>query len=238
MGMNGEPLLGATAPAVAPTGPTDVQIWAQVAGRLGIGRHFPWRDDREALDWRLEPSGLDTAALLCLPEGFVYAEQRPRAYLDDGFWTPSGKIELLSDRLAAAGHDPLPTGALRQSPADSDEYPLVLTSGSRVLAYVHSRFRTIAQLRRLDPRPTLECGPVTAAHQGVADGQMVALATRLGSIQVTVRVTDRLPDGVVHMPHGWAEPNVNLLSGSEVVDLDPVTGFPCFRSMPARLSPV
>jgi hypothetical protein len=39
------------------------------------------------------------------------------------------------------------------------------------------------------------------------------------------------------MPHGWETANVNLLSGTELEDLDPISGFPCFRSTPVRLEP-
>jgi hypothetical protein len=50
------------------------------------------------------------------------------------------------------------------------------------------------------------------------------------------RVTETVPSGVVCAPHGWAEADVNLLIPDG--GLDPITGFPPFRSSLCQVEPL
>ena len=48
-------------------------------------------------------------------------------------------------------------------------------------------------------------------------------------------ITDVMPPGVVHAFHGWAEANVNELIPDE--GLDPISGFPPFKSSLCEVTP-
>ena len=54
---------------------------------------------------------------------------------------------------------------------------------------------------------------------------------------MAVRFEDDFDPRVLRMPHGWETANVNLPSGTELGDLDPISGFSCFRSMLVRFEP-
>ena len=73
--------------------------------------------------------------------------------------------------------------------APDPEYPFVLMTGARSLLFVHSRFRNIPRFADGDRRrPRLEMHPDDAAALGVADGDAVRVTSRIGSVEVPVRV--------------------------------------------------
>jgi anaerobic selenocysteine-containing dehydrogenase len=232
--VGGEPRLGLSPAAVErPEARDDWEFWAGLARRLGHGESFPWASAREALDWRLAPLGVDTATLAARgPEGLLYAERTTRSYERGGFKTPSGKVELASSILASRGYDPVPG---RDPQEDGPAFPLVLTSGARTIGYTHSRYRQVPALRRLQPKPLLDVHPETARAAGLAEGDLGLLTSAHDSLRVEVRFAADLAPRVLRMQHGWEEANVNRLSSAHLDDLDPISGFPCFRSLPVRL---
>ena len=91
------------------------------------------------------------------PEGIKlnYQPRPEKHYEKTGFQTASGKVEIASSVLAEHGIDPLPVyKEPPESPLSRPDlaatYPLVLTSGARVMAYTHSQFRNIPRLRKID----------------------------------------------------------------------------------------
>ena len=53
----------------------------------------------------------------------------------------------------------------------------------------------------------------------------------------TVRGDERIPLGVVSIPHGWSAPNVSELTSAED-DVDPLTGMVRQSAIPADIRPV
>ncbi|MEV7630044.1 formate dehydrogenase subunit alpha [Actinoplanes sp. NPDC089786] len=77
-------------------------------------------------------------------------------------------------------------------------FPLVLTTG-RIL----SQYNVGAQTRRTGnvawhPEDVLEVHPHDAEDRGIIDGDLVTLASRVGETTLHVRVSDRMPVGVVY----------------------------------------
>jgi len=138
----------------------------------------------------------------------------PVAYPDHRFDTPSGKIELYSERAAAIGlpalpvHDELPGSA----------FPLTLRQG-RTLTQFHAFYdhgRALPTLAKADPEPELWVAPSDAAARGVSDGAMIRIRNERGDMKARARVTPRIPAGVVWMRDGWDGLN-HLTSGTAVV---------------------
>jgi formate dehydrogenase major subunit len=78
------------------------------------------------------------------------------------------------------------------------KYPLILTTG-RIL----SQYNVGAQTRRTGnvvwhPEDVLELHPHDAEVRGIRDGDMVALASRVGETSLRARIDDRMPVGVVY----------------------------------------
>jgi anaerobic selenocysteine-containing dehydrogenase len=223
-------------PAVSPPGECrpEFDIYAALAQRLGFGDLFWDGSFEKCVDHILEPMKITFNDLKQHPEGIkLNFQPRPeKHYEKTGFATASGKVEIASSVLAEHGIDPLP---VYQEPPESPlsrpdlaaAYPLVLTSGARVMAYTHSQFRNIPRLRKLMPEPLVDINPADAAPRKIKTGNMVTITSPRGSIRMKANVTDSILAGVVSIPHHWpAEANANLLVDDKT--LDPISGFlPC-----------
>jgi len=144
---------------------------------------------------------------------------------DGVFPTPSGKVELASEAMAAAGLDHLPD---YQPPAEfaegiADEQ-LVLLSGA-AHHYVSSSLANIPVLMRKEGEPFLEISPTDAAARGISHGEPVVVANGRGSVRLRAVVTEDVPPGVVVSPKGpWPRNaadgrNVNWLTSDALADL-------------------
>ena len=223
-------------PAIKPVGEsrTEWDIYAALAKRLGFGDLFWDGDFYQCTDYILAPLAITSADLKQHPGGVKLAP-RPRPeknYEQTGFATPSGKVEIACATLAEHGLDALP---VYHEPPESplsrpdllEKYPLVMTSGARVMAYTHSQFRNIPRLRKLMPDPLVDINPADAAPRGIKSGDTVTISSPRGSIKVKANVTDAILSGVVSLPHHWpGEANINTLVDDRT--LDPISGFlPC-----------
>ena len=223
-------------PAISPPGEcrTEWDIYAALARRLGFGDLFWDGSFEKCVDYILEPMQITFNDLKRHPEG-IKLETQPRPekdYEKTGFQTPSGKVEIASAALAEHGLDPLPVyKEPPESPLSRPDllptYPLVMTSGARVMAYTHSQFRNLPRLRRIMPDPLVDINPADAAPRKIKTGDMVTISSPRGSIRMKANVTKSILEGVISMPHHWPnEANVNLLVNDQT--LDPISGFlPC-----------
>jgi anaerobic selenocysteine-containing dehydrogenase len=74
----------------------------------------------------------------------------------------------------------------------------------------------------------VQISPKDADARGIQHGNLVQVTSERGCIQVKTDVTDRLPGGVVHLYHGWRDADANALTDGQ--DLDPISGYPPFKS--------
>ncbi|MFA6165460.1 MAG: DMSO/selenate family reductase complex A subunit [Gemmatimonadaceae bacterium] len=217
---------------VEPLGQTksDYRICAQLAERLGIGEAYTeGRDEREWVEWCLDryratrfpdlPS-LDDFERLNLG---VYAKPvtkpavafeafraDPEAHPLD---TPSGKIEIFSQRLHALNRpDEIPAVPKYvqewESPfgPEAAQYPLQVM-GHHTLHRVHSTHDNNDWLAEAFPQ-RLFMNPVDAAARGIADGDRVKVYNERGATIVPCRLTNRILPGVVDLPQGaWWSPD-------------------------------
>jgi len=217
----------------------DWKFWCELGRRMGYGDLFPWQTDDEVVEYWLKPSGLTIKQLTEEnPAGVFYAVKKYDMAQKGEFRTPSKKIEIYSQTLAEHGYDPLPNHIEpSQSPISQPElagkYPLILTTGARILEYTHTQFRNVLALHQAAPEPIAEVHPDTAKKYGVTDGDTIAIETRKGQIRIKARTTADLLPRVVSIPHGWAEANANLLT--ELEPRDPVTGYAELKALLCRI---
>ena len=222
-------------PVVAPVGEArgDMEWMWDLAKRLGMGAEF-WNGDPIAtLDWQLEPLGIKATDLMKEAKGKVITPPQPKPSADKpGFKTPSGKFELKSSILEKAGFDGLPTyreppeGPVA-APQMAEKYPLIFNTGSREPMYTHSRHRNNPRLRELKPDPQVDVNPADAQARGIKQGEDAIVETPAGKITVKANITNLAQPGVVHMFHGWPQADVNTILART---LDPISGFPAFKS--------
>ena len=200
------------AQAVLPQGEarTDYDILCDLAERLGFGAQFS--EGRSAAQWVqhfLDQSEVpDHDAFR--QTGFYGAPDQERTGLADftrdpaahPLSTPSGRVELASDRYAAeTGFPAIPTWQPR--PQD-ERYPLQLIT-PKSPHRTHSQGSNIEEIRRKASH-ALDMHPADAVARGIGDGDVVRLFNAEGAAQVPVRLCDDLAPGVVCLPEGvWVE---------------------------------
>jgi anaerobic selenocysteine-containing dehydrogenase len=208
---------------------SDLRICNALAARMGFGEGF-WEDEQDALDYLLRPSGLTFEEFRSV--SWLRPTKDAEASRAGEFATPSGKIELSSERLEDWGFDPLPVyreppETPLSAPGMATRYPLVLT-GRKSPYYYHSGGRQIPALRQRHPDAVVVLHPETAAAAGVREGDRVIVETPHGTMRQQASLsTDIDPRVVLADPlwwypergpedlHGWAESNVNVLTRSD-----------------------
>ena len=203
------------------------QILINLAKKMGLKGY--WNTIEQGLDDRLEPIGIDFRALREM--GKFSTPVIYKSYVrGNGFSTPSGsgKVDLYSEFLGKMGISPLPA---YQEPPESPvstpdlykEYPLILITGGKNIAYCNSSHRNIPSLRKLAPDPQLDIHPETAAAYQVKDGEWVRLMNPRGKIEIRIRLDEHIHPRVVHASHGywygsadgWERLNVNQLTNNQ-----------------------
>ena len=139
---------------------------------------------------------------------------------------------------------------LREAPAeDDDAFPLRLI-GMRELRSHNSWMHNAPLLMRGGRKHAARVNPSDAAEHGLVDGELVRIASKSGSIELPVKVTDEMSPGTIAVPHGWGHrggwrlanngggANVNLLASGEPDDLEPLAGMAFLNGIPVRVEPV
>jgi formate dehydrogenase alpha subunit len=116
------------------------------------------------------------------------------------------------------------------------EYPLLLTTG-RVLFHYHTgtMTRRSPTLTEQGNEAFVEIHPRDAAQTGVGAGDRVRVRSRRGQIELTVRVTETVPAGVVFIPFHFAEAPANALTHAA---LDPTAKIPEYKVCAVRVTRV
>ncbi len=222
----------------------DSKILNELGKRLGYGPYF-WNDMGECLDEILKPAGMTYEDLKNI--GILKGKWDSKGYEKNGFRTPSGKVELYSQRLNEWGYDPLPHYRDLYEPPLSGDYPLIFTSAKDPF-YFHSAYRNISSLRKHSPEPIILIHPDTASPLGVGEGDWVSIETRQGTIRQKARLNSEIDPRVIVLSFGWwfperrdldlsgwKESNINILTNSDP-PYEPGIGSTFLRAVPCRIS--
>jgi anaerobic selenocysteine-containing dehydrogenase len=208
---------------------SDLQ-WANLlAKELGVGDLF-WGNESEIWNYILKPAGLTYDELKA--RWTLWAPQSYYKYRSSGFRTPSGKVELYSEKLLSMGISPIPE--VGQLPAPTHEYPLLLSSGKDAYSY-HSSWRLLPTLRRLSPEPFIELHPEAVCKYELKVDDMAVIETPTGSVTQRIRLNDSIDPRLVYAAPGWgSDANVNNATNSDG-KLCPAMGAPQLRGIPCRV---
>jgi biotin/methionine sulfoxide reductase len=157
-------------------------------------------------------------------EGFLELPRRADDYIIFGEFradpekhrlaTPSGKIELYSERIAGFGYDDCPPHPTWLEPAEwlgaasTNFYPLHLIS-SQPRYRLHSQMDCgpISAQGKVADREAVAINPADAASRGIADGDVVRLHNDRGACLAGAVLTDSVSPGVVRLSCGaWYDP--------------------------------
>jgi anaerobic selenocysteine-containing dehydrogenase len=193
-------------PAIAPRGEArdDGSIVFELAKRLGLAHHFFEGDREAALRHVLQPSGITPEQLRAEPRGInLNYETKFTPYKQQGFSTPTRRVEIFSQRYAAQDYEPIPR--FTSELATDKDFPLLLTT-SKWPQFCHSQHRNIPELRARMPEPLVEIHPQDAAEKNIGEGDRVVIRTRQALMQTTAHLSAGIAHGVVCAQYGWWQP--------------------------------
>jgi anaerobic selenocysteine-containing dehydrogenase len=175
--------------------------------------------------------GITLERLQC--EGAVPLAIDATPFADGVFPTPSGKVELYSQKMADAGLDPLP-GRFREIGDDTDVLVLISAASHH---FVSSSLASQPELLKNAGAPFVEIHPQDAERRGIRHGDEVILENERGHVRLRAVVTDAVRPGVLASPKGrWSKlsggRNVNWTTSDELGDM---AGQSTFHSTRVRL---
>ncbi len=129
------------------------------------------------------------------------------------FPTPSGKIEIFSERIYNQEHKefvpPIPMYVpAKEGHEDplSKKYPLQLI-GWHTKRRCHTIHDSNTDMHKIDPQ-ALWINPEDAKERGITQGQNVLVHNHRGKIEIPVNITDKIVKGVVALSQGaWYAPD-------------------------------
>lgn len=229
--------------AIDPVGEArdDYEIFSALADRLNVTAAFT--EGRSASAWLRHLYDLSRerahALGIALPsfeafwsENYIEmppAEEPPvmlKAFREDPqrnrLPTPSGKIEIFSERIASFGYDDCYGHPAWFEPAEwlgsalTDRYPLHMIS-HQPATRLHSQYDhgSVSLASKVRGREALTMHPADAAVRGIGDGDVVRVFNERGACLAGVRLNEGVRQGVVVLPTGaWFDPLVPGEPGS------------------------
>lgn len=206
----------------------DIEIFEELGRRLGYEKYFP--RERTGLDYiRMligEECDVDAAVS---PHGPVRNPEKwcPEIPYQNGFDTPSGKVELYSSMMETRGKtfpgefNPVPEF---QEPAESvyatpelaKKYPLNVISQHPAFR-THSQYYNLPWIQEIEGPARIFMSREDAAARGIQDGDLVRIFNDRGELKnIIARVGVRVKSGVIEMSSGmWVKlgGSVNKLTG-------------------------
>lgn len=162
-----------------------------------------------ALDNPTNPylNGVTLDALTKLP--FVKLDMTPKATYLERLTTPSGKIELYSEKMKQAGLPALPSYVPlvvgydgEHRPQADDRFPLMFVSPPNH-NFLNSTFANLPKHQRLEREPLLQIHPEDAQARDIADGDPVTVWNDRGMYELKAKVTDLMLPGTVISQGLW-----------------------------------
>jgi len=230
-------------PVVQPVGSARpvFEVEYELAERMGLHQDYPFHDTVSWIEFVIKPSGV-TFELLDM-EQIVYATPpiQYRKYIDKGFKTPSGKVDLFSTSFEAHGYGPIPSytdpaGEPLGAKDISAKGLSLLGTSRRPAQSVHTKFKNLKAITRIYPEPFVWIHPQDASDRDIREGDEVEVRSPQGEITIKAKLTEDTKPGLVWIDFGWGNPtdgkaNINVLANDAY--FDPVSGgtpnrmFPC-----------
>jgi anaerobic selenocysteine-containing dehydrogenase len=200
----------------------NTEIFRRLATAIGFGDDELHEPDEQIIAEVLRRTGLGIDFASLAKQGTVWIHGEPRVqFADLLFPTPSGKIELASDRAEADGHPRVPHPHADPRPADGRLR--LLTPASPWL--LNDTFANDPKLARRLGAPTIAMNPADAAERGLAAGDRVLARSATGELELIAALSEDLPRGVAFSPKGrWpkleaGQANVNALNPGTASDM-------------------
>lgn len=221
--------------AVDPPGEARDEIWimSELAKRLGVNWGLPTAEDvwNEVRSLSPQLAGMSYARLEALG-GLQWPcpdENHPGTkFLHARLWEEDPAKRGRLAPFSVVHHE----GPVEQP---DDEYPLILSTGRRLESY-NTGVQTGGYHSPLHRGETLDISPEDAERLGLANGDLVRVTSRRGSVEAPAHIDRALRAGVVFMTlHFPDDVATNLLT---INASDPKSGTAEFKACAVRVEPV
>jgi anaerobic selenocysteine-containing dehydrogenase len=207
-------------PAIPPRGEckSNWEVMGLLATAMGFDEPWLHQSADEVIEEVLTATEAHTPSLRGITlqrlktENTVSLQVDTPPFADGRFPTPSGKVELYSQRLADMGIDPLPGRFVGDDDGGADgrwdkAAALELLTGASH-HFVSSSLASQSGLLQRVGAPFVEIHPADAAARGIGDGDPVIVENGRGWCRLRAVVTDAVRPGVVVSPKGrWGKLN-------------------------------
>lgn len=213
----------------------------ELAEKMGLHRDYPFHDTLSWLKFMIKPTGVTFERLEEEQIVFATPPAKHRKHEEQGFNTPSGKVDFYCELFAKHGYPPFPTyeepaGEPLGSHNTTDKGFSLIGSSRRSGQFIHTRFKYLESLSRAYPEPLVRIHPQDATQRGIKDGDEVKVTSAQGEIRIKAKVEDHGNPGHVLVDFGWGNPSDKKASINSLVSdahFNPVSGatpnrlFPC-----------
>ena len=233
-------------PAIEPVGESKplYTIIKELAEKMGYGDYFTYNTWEDWAEMSLVGAPVDLAYLK--EHGLWTGPLNYRQYEENGFYTPTGKLEIYATNFADWGYNAYPTYTEPTQKPDK-EYPLRLVN-SKIAVHSNLITQNNPYLMEIIGENWLELNPIDAALYGLKDGEKILIESPLDKKTIQLKINEGVRPGVACVRHGhgfghWAMGSVakgkgthiNTLIGSEV---SPVSGGNAYNECKVRVSKV
>ena len=198
--------------AVAPLGEAcnNTELFRRIATAMGLDEPALHDDDDTLMRVALPTIDVDELRSKKWIRAPYPDDGRP--FGDPGGATPiptdSGRVEFASDALEAMGHPRVPTfvqpvESLGGDPTLTTRFPMQLLTPKHHARFLNSSYSQLPKHGPAEGAPFVELCAADAETRGLADGDLASVHNHRASIEVEVKVTDRLRPGVAAVPFGW-----------------------------------
>ena len=208
--------LGWNEAAIAPVGECvpNTELFRRLASAMGYTEPELFESDDSLISSALR--GLDIEQLK--RDGFIALPNSDEVLFSDGmFGSSSGKAQLVSKDLASRGLPSVPTYVQSSSRVGSADFPLVLLTPKQHTRFLNTSYSHLPQHGPREEGPYVEMCVSDAAARGLDNGAAARVVNERGEMLLPVKISTRLPVGVVAVPFGWWD--ASLMNSGNVNDL-------------------
>ena len=198
------------------------EIFRKLAKAMDLDDPALYEDDHAILGSTLKAAGIMDAWPDFAERGWAHISVEPLILWSEGeFPTPSGKIELASERAEADGHPRLPQPRIDSAPAHGKLR--LLSPADKWL--MNSSFGNDPRIQKQLGPALVVIHPETAGAFNIRDGDRVRLSNELGELDLTAKLSDAItPGALLSYKSRWLKTgpqaaNVNILQAPTKTDM-------------------
>ena len=169
------------------------------------------------------------------PHGLLIADHQENSFLAKRVYTADKKVNLAPEIFLKASSEL--NDLFEKKSSKSNSFKLIIKRTVRTHnSWTHNTHRMI---RGTDNTNYAYMNPKDAKKLKLKNGDLADVSNEFGSIRLPIKCMDDLLPGAVAIPHGWGHQhakglsvanktkgvNVNILAGSGVNDIDPLSGM-------------